>query len=159
MNSYTSRRQGHLLLQAGVLLFLASLLVGLATPAFTVPRLALSTHLLGIMQGLFLLVAGVLWPRLRLSAATARIGVVLAVYGCVAAWTANLLAATWGAGNTMLPLAAGPAHGSLLQERLIAITLGSAAVALIAATALIAWGLRRLAEEPASEYHSGGAAR
>jgi hypothetical protein len=80
-------------------------------------------------------------------------------HGCAAAWTANLLAATWGAGNTLLPLAAGSAHGNVLQERLIAITLRSDAVALIAATALIAWGLRRLAEELSSEYHSGAAAR
>ena len=137
-----SSRQGHRLLQAGMLLFLLALLVGIAVPAFAVPRLGLSTHLLGIMQGLFLMVAGLLWPRLRLTRALSRAGFALAIYGCLAAWTANLLAAILGAGNSMLPMAAGQAHGSALQEGLISILLRSAAVALIATALLMLWGLR-----------------
>jgi hydroxylaminobenzene mutase len=130
------------LLQLGTLLFLLALLVGLAVPTFAVPRLGLSTHLLGIMQGTFLMITGLVWPRLRLTRVIARIGFFLAVYGCFAAWTANLLAAIWGAGNSMLPIAAGPAHGSSIQEGIIAIALRSAAVALIALAMLILWGLR-----------------
>ncbi|MBK6515412.1 MAG: hypothetical protein IPG04_15140 [Polyangiaceae bacterium] len=66
-------RYGRRLQQVGAGLFLLGLLVGLAVPKFTLPRLALSTHLLGLMQGLFLLVAGGLWPRLRfLRSAVAR---------------------------------------------------------------------------------------
>lgn len=141
-----SVRQGHRLIQVGMLLFLLALLVGLAVPAFKVPRLGLSTHLLGIMQGIFLMVIGLLWPRLQLSRVMSRVGVFLALYGCFAAWTANLLAAIWGAGATMLPMAAGQAHGTSLQEGLIAVALRSAAVSLIAVTALIIWGLRTLRE-------------
>jgi hydroxylaminobenzene mutase len=135
-------RQGHRLVQLGILLFLFALLVGLAVPTFAVPRLGLSTHLLGIMQGTFLMVTGLVWPRLRLTRVTARIAFFLGVYGCFAAWTANLLAAIWGAGNSMLPIAAGPAHGSSIQEAIIAIALRSAAVALVALAMLILWGLR-----------------
>jgi (hydroxyamino)benzene mutase len=140
----SSGRQGQRLLQLGMLLFLLALLVGLVVPRFAVPRLGLSTHLLGITQGLFLMVMGVVWPRLRLTAALARIGFSLVVYGCLAAWTANLSAAIWGAGNSMLPIAAGPAHGSLIQEGTIAIALRSAAVSLIVAAMLMLWGLRGL---------------
>ena len=125
-----------------MLLFLLALFVGLAVPRFAVPRLGLSTHLLGIMQGIFLMVVGLLWPRLRLTPGLARIGFFLAVYGCFAAWTANLSAAIWGAGNSMLPIAAGPAHGSQIQEGIIAIALRSAAVSLIAVAMLMLWGLR-----------------
>jgi hydroxylaminobenzene mutase len=137
-----SVRHGHRLLQCGALLFLLALLVGLFVPAFAVPRLGLSTHLLGITQGTFLLVTGLLWPRLRLTRAMSSVGFCLAVYGCLAAWTANLWAAIWGAGSTMLPIAAGQARGSLLQEGLIAIALRSAAISLIAVAMLILWGLR-----------------
>ena len=42
----------------------------------------------------------------------------------------------------MLPLAAGQAHGTALQEGMIAIALRSAAAALIAVALLILWGLR-----------------
>jgi len=145
-----SLRQGHRLLQLGILLFLFALLVGLAVPRFAVPRLGLSTHLLGIMQGLFLIVAGLLWSKLKLTRAMCRVGFCLAVYGCFAAWTANLLAGVWGAGNSMLPIAAGQARGSALQEAIVAIGLRTAAAALIAVAILILWGLRAVPAE-----HSG----
>jgi hydroxylaminobenzene mutase len=135
-------RHGHRLLRLGIFLFLLGLLVGLAVPRFAVPRLGLSTHLLGIMQGIFLMVMGLLWPKLRFRRMTSRIGVVLAVYGCVAALTANFAAAVWGAGNGMLPIAAGESRGSGLQEVIIAIGLRSAGVSLITFAALVLWGLR-----------------
>jgi hypothetical protein len=138
------RRDAHRLLQAGGLLFLLGLLVGLAVPMLAVPRLGLSTHLLGIMQGTFLLVAGLVWPRLRLTRTASRIGHVLAIYGCLAAWSANLLGAVWGAGNTMLPMSAGAARGSSLQEGAIQALLISAALSLVIAAVLILWGLRAL---------------
>jgi len=135
--------EGHRLLQVGALLFLLALLVGLGVPRFAVPRLALSTHLLGIMQGTFLMVAGLLWPRLRLTRWMSRIGRALAVYACLAAWTANLLGAIWGAGSSMLPIAAGAARGSALQEGVIRVLLMSAAVSFVLMAVLISWGLRR----------------
>ena len=135
-------RQGHRLLQLGVLIFLIALLVGLAVPKFAVPRLGLSAHLIGIMQGLFLMVAGLLWPRLQLTRAMARAAFWLAVYGCFEAWTANVLAGVWGAGNSMLTIAAGAARGSTLQEGIIAVVLRTSAISLIAAVILIFWGLR-----------------
>jgi hydroxylaminobenzene mutase len=141
-SSESAQRQGHRLLQLGVLLFLAALLVGLVVPKFAVPRLGLSVHLLGLLQGIFLMVLGVVWPRLHVSPATGQAGVFLVVYGCFGAWTANLLAAIWGAGNTMLPIAAGAAQGTSIQEGVISVALRSAAVSLIAAAALVLWGLR-----------------
>lgn len=140
-------RQGHRLLQIGMLLFLMALLVGLLIPELEAPRLGLSTHLLGIMQGLFLMVAGLMWGRLRVTRMTARVGCALAVYGCVAAWLANLFAAILGAGNSMLPIAAGSARGSDLDEAIITVALRSAAVSLIAAVLLILWGLRSVEHE------------
>ena len=138
-----SRAQdGQRLLRVGMMLFLFALLVGLTVPRFAVPRLGLSTHLLGLMQGTFLLVAGSLWPKLTLTRAVSRAGSYLAVYGCIAAWTANLLGALWGAGNSMLPIAAGQARGSVVQERIIAAGLITAAVSLIAMAMIMLWGLR-----------------
>jgi len=137
-----SLRQGYRLLRAGILLFFLALLVGFAVPRFAVPRLGLSAHLLGIIQGIFLMVTGLLWPKLRLMPVMSRVGSWLAVYGCFAAWTANVLAGVWGAGNTMLPMAAGQARGSALQEAIIATGLRSGAVSLVAVAILILWGLR-----------------
>jgi hydroxylaminobenzene mutase len=138
-----SERHGHRMLQLGMFLFLLALLVGLAVPRFAVPRLGLSTHLLGIMQGTFLMVVGLMWPKLGFARVPSRIGLFLAAYGCLAAWTANLVAAVWGAGNGMLPIAAGQARGSLLQEGIIAVALRSAAASLITLAVMVLWGLRR----------------
>lgn len=138
-----ARRQGHRLLQVGAALFLLALFVGIAIPAFAVPRLGLATHLLGITQGIFLLVLGLVWPRLALAPGKARVGHGLAIYGCLAPWTANLLAAAWGAGSSMLPMAAGGARGSDLQEAAIRVLLVSGAVGLVGTMALVVWGLRR----------------
>jgi hydroxylaminobenzene mutase len=125
-----------------MLLFLGSLFIGLAIPRFPVPRLGLSTHLLGLMQGIFLLVLGLLWPRLRLTQWLSRAAFWIVLYGCLAPFTANLLAASWAAGNTLLPLAAGPARGTGLQEGIIVLLLRSGGAALIAAATLVLWGLR-----------------
>jgi hydroxylaminobenzene mutase len=141
---------GHRLIQVGVSLFLCALLVGIAIPRFTVPRLALATHLLGITQGLFLIALGLVWPRLQLSARLARLAFSAVVYGCLAAWSANFLAAVWGAGNTLLPMAAGSAHGTAFQETVVVVALRTGGAALIVATALVLWGLRRVAGPPAA---------
>ena len=133
---------GHRLIQLGVSLFLIGLLVGLAVPFFAVPRLALSVHLLGLMQGLFLSVVGILWPRLKFTHGTRAAAFWLLVYGCIAAWMSNLLGAIWGAGNSIVPIAAGAARGSEIQEMIIVIGLRSGGLALIAGTVLLLWGLR-----------------
>lgn len=138
----TSSRHGHRLLQLGVSLVLFALLVGLAMSHFTVPRLALSAHLIGILQGVLLISLGQLWPKLSLSPAVSRVAFWLLVYGCIAALTANLLGAAWGAGNSIVPMAAGSAHGSTLQEAVINILLRSAAPALIVGLFLVLLGLR-----------------
>jgi hydroxylaminobenzene mutase len=135
-------RQSQRLLQAGIALFLFAALVGLAVPHFTVPRLALSAHLVGILQGIFLVVVGLMWPRLSLSSRQSMLAFWLLIYQSIAAPLASLLAAAWGAGNSIIPMAAGAAHGSATEETVINIGLRSAGAALIVALALILWGLR-----------------
>lgn len=135
------RRRAHRLLQLGVLLFLAGLLTGFAIPALVNPRMALSSHLEGVLNGLFLVALGLIWPRLRLAPAAAAVTFWLAVYGTFANWAATLLAAAWGAGR-MMPIAAGAHHGSATQETVIMLLLVTLSIAMVAACALVLWGLR-----------------
>ena len=51
----------HRLLQAGFVLFLLGLLTGFIIPAAQIPRMALSSHLEGIMNGSFLFALGLCW--------------------------------------------------------------------------------------------------
>ena len=139
----TLSRQALWLKRTGVGLFLVAALLGFAIPHFTVPRLALSGHIVALLQGIFLVVVGLLWPKLSLSKMQARAAVWLLIYQSIAAPLANLLAATWGAGNSVISIAAGPAHGTTAQEVVINLGLRSAGAALILGLLLVLWGLRR----------------
>ena len=138
-----SSKQARSLLQIGIALILAAALLGLIIPYFVVPRLALSGHLIGILQGIILVAIGLLWSRLSLTRTQFAITFWLIVYQAVAASLSNFLAAAWGAGNSIIPMAAGAAHGSASQELVINLGLRSAGAALIVALVLILWGLRR----------------
>jgi hypothetical protein len=62
MERNTARQNwtAHRLLQFGVLLFLLGLLSGFVTPALANPRMGLSSHLEGVMNGTFLVILGLL---------------------------------------------------------------------------------------------------
>ncbi len=135
-------QQSNQLIRVGMTLFLLALVIGLFVQSFAVPRLGLSVHLLGLLQGILLTVLGLVWPRLNLARSWSRTALWLAVYGCIAAWTSNVLAATWG-GSAMLPIASGQARSSAVHDGIITLGLRSSAVSLVAATILVWWGLWR----------------
>ncbi len=135
--------RAHRLLQLGLALFLLGLLTGFAVPAVATPRLGLASHLEGVMNGLFLVVLGLLWPRLRLGPRAATVAFWAAVYGTFANWATTLAAAAWGAGGGMMPLAGGEGVGTAWQEGLVAFGLGSLSLAMVLVVGLALWGLRR----------------
>src|SRR3954469_12884200 len=120
-------RQGHRLLQVGIGLFLFTSFEGFVLERFAVPRLGLSVHTLGALQGVTLLALGLLWPRLNLNAIASRFAFWLLLFSNFAILVAYLIAGIWGAGNSTLPLAAGSAHGSTLQEMTIMVIAYSSA--------------------------------
>ena len=133
--------QGHRLLQLGVALFLFTSFEGFAVPYFAAPNLGRSVHTLSAFVGVLLLALGLVWPRLNLGVAAARIAFWFLIYSSLVTIASFLLAAVWGAGNTIIPLAAGAARGSDFQETVITVVAYSAAPTGIAAFALILWGL------------------
>jgi (hydroxyamino)benzene mutase len=145
MASTEQARIAHRLLQLGILLFLLGLLVGLAVPAFTNPRMGLAAHLEGVMNGLFLVALGLVWPKVTLSARLQSVTFWLAVYGTFANIAANVLAAIWGAGE-MLPIAGQGRVGGPGQEAVIRAMLVSLALADVAVCVLVLTGLRARSE-------------
>lgn len=142
MEMASQERTGHRLLQLGTLLFLAGLLVGFVVPYLANPRMGLASHLEGLMNGIFLIVTGLLWPRLRLSERLLQATFWLALYGTFANLTATLLAAAWGAG-VMMPLAGQGMVGSSGQEAVIRALLISLSLAMVAVCLILLAGLRR----------------
>jgi hydroxylaminobenzene mutase len=132
-----------LLLALGLILFLLGLLSGLAVPALKNPRMGLASHLQGMTNGPFLVLVGLLWPRLHLPHAWLLVTVALLVYGTYANWLATQLGALWGAGRRFAPLAAGDHRAGAAQERLVDLLLVSLAPAIVAATILLLVGVLR----------------
>ncbi len=127
----------------GVFLFLLGLLTGFAVPALAHPRMGLSSHIEGVVNGIFLVVIGLVWPHLALNRLWAGTAFGLLVYGAFANWFATLLSAWWGAVGSM-PLAGGGAHGSPLQEHIVFALLVSLSLAMVAGCVLLLLGpLRR----------------
>jgi (hydroxyamino)benzene mutase len=142
MNSRTTMaRHSQRLLQVGVALFLFSGFEGFAIPYLAAPRLGLSVHTLSAFEGVLLVALGLLWPRLSLGPTTAGIAFWLLLYANLAILAAYVMGAVWGAGTETIPMAAGAARGSTLQEAVIRIAAYSSAPGLIA-FAIILWGLR-----------------
>ena len=129
-------------MRAGILLFVLGLLTGLFSPMLANPRMGLSSHLEGLMNGMFLLILGLLWKRLRLAGLLSRLAVGLAISGTYVNWATTLLAAGWGAGATLMPIASLGRQGTGFQELIIKIGLLWLTVAILACCGLVLWGLR-----------------
>jgi len=135
-------RQGHRLLQLGVALLLFTSFEGFAIPYVAAPTLGRSAHTLSALVAVLLLASGLLWSRLRLGAAGARLAFWSLIYSGLAIVAAFLLGSLWDAGSATMPLAAAGARGTAVQEAVIKLVAYSSAPTGIAAFALILWRLR-----------------
>lgn len=125
----------------GLVLFLLGLLTGFVVPNLKNPRMALSSHLEAVFNGMFLVLLGLLWPHIHLPNAWAVAAVVLIVYSAYANWIASLLAAVWGAGRKFAPIATGNHKASASKEAIVSFLLVSLSVAIVAGVGIIIAGL------------------
>jgi len=142
-------RLGHQLIRWGMALFLLGLLTGFVIPAVANPRMGLTSHLEGVMNGTVLMAFGVFWPRLRLGAGLHKTAFWLALFGSYMNWGTTLLAALLGAGESMMPIASSGHAGTGAQELIIQIGLVSLSFAMVAVAGIVLYGLRGPA--PASD--------
>jgi hydroxylaminobenzene mutase len=142
MDSQALGIQGHRLIQIGSALFLFTSVEGFAVPYFAVPNLGRSVHTLSAFVGVLFVALGLLWVRLDLGAAASRIAHWFLLYSALATIAGFVMAGVWGAGSSIIPIAAGGARGSEVQEFAIRLVMYSAAPTGITSFALILWGLR-----------------
>src|SRR5579884_4174891 len=129
------------LLRIGVALLLLTCVQGFAIPRARIARLALAAHTVGLFMSLVLLALGLLWPTLRFNQTLSAIAFWLLLYSVFGTWLPYVLGSLWGAGGSMLQIAAGAARGSAAQEGTIKVLLMTSALTMIATLALILWGL------------------
>lgn len=136
------RRQSDQLIFLGVLLFLLGLVTGLVVPAFANPRMGVSSHLEGITNGMFLVILGLIWPRMELSNRWFNLTFWLALYGTFVNWLGILIAAIFDAGK-MLGIAAQGKEGPPAVEGLVTFSLISLSIAMVVVSVAILIGLKR----------------
>ncbi|CAM3849063.1 hypothetical protein [Smaragdicoccus niigatensis] len=106
------------LLASGLALFFAGLVSGLVIPKLAIPRMGLTSHLEGTSNGMFLILAGLIWDRIDLSDVWLQIAFWCLLYGTWANWGATLLAAIWGTGK-ISPIGSGGRTGKPVHEGIV----------------------------------------
>lgn len=142
MHTAPHERQSRQLLLWGAWLLLLGLLTGLLVPVVANPRLGLASHIEGVLNGMLLLILGLLWPRLTLTERWRRVAAICAIYGAFANWASMLVAAVLNAGAQLTVAAEGRA-GSPLAEGIVNFGLVSLTLAMLVAAVTLIVGLRR----------------
>jgi hydroxylaminobenzene mutase len=141
MENDPQTKQANRLIFLGLLLFLLGLTVGLFVQNMKNPRMALSAHLEGVMNGMFLMLLGLIWKRLLLSTILLNATFWLAVYGTFANLIAVIIAAITGIGK-MMPIAGGQ-EGAEITDGLVSFLLISLALSMLAVCIITLIGFYR----------------
>lgn len=133
----------------GTFLFLLGLLTGFLVPALKNPRMGVSAHLEGVMNGCFLLILGLLWKELRFTKATAAATFWIALYGTYMNWAFTLLGGILGT-SLHTPIAGAGYSAPALQETFVMIGLVTLTFSMVICAVLVLIGLRGTADDPHS---------
>jgi hydroxylaminobenzene mutase len=137
------------LLWHGLVVFLLGLVSGLAilmaVHIFTNPRLALSSHVIGVTTGMFLMLNGLFLDRLRLSDRAVRATFWMNLYGAYGNWGGTVLAAVFGT-QTLTTVTGNGSSGAAWQEMLVGVLLTTSGTGTMIACGIFLWGLRPPAE-------------
>jgi len=106
----------HVLLRHGFLLFFLGLVTGFAVPAMTNPRAGLAGHLEALMNGMFLVVVGIAWTRLRVSARAGRLVGWLLLFGAYANWASTTASGILGSSKGTPIAGAGFQAGPVVEN-------------------------------------------
>lgn len=140
-NIERNKWQSNWLMFLGVLLFLFGLIIGLFVPMMANPRMGLTAHLEGVMNGMFLVILALIWNKLFINDKWLSITFWLTLYGSFANFLAVIIAAISGAGKLM-PIAGGK-EGTTFIEGLISFLLITLSLAMIFICIVVLLGLYR----------------
>lgn len=134
--------QSNWLIFLGIVLFLLGLIIGLLVPIFENPRMGVSSHIEGVLNGMFLVVLALIWHKIDLSVRWLKITFWLAAYGTFANCLGILIAAIFNGGK-MLGVMANGQEGTALVEGVISFALISLSIAMLMVCVAVLVGLKR----------------
>lgn len=129
------------LLRHGFVLLLLGLLTGFAVPAVRNPHLGVAAHLIGVVDGVFLVALAWAWSHFELSERGRALLYASALYGTYAGWAGNLASGVFGT-TRMTPIGGAGFHAAPWQENLVTVCLVSVALSLVAMCVIALVGLR-----------------
>jgi hydroxylaminobenzene mutase len=133
---------GRSLLRLGITLFLIGLLTGLVVQEMKNPRAGLAAHLEGVMNGMFLMIAGLAWKELGLSGRAERLTYVLLLFGTFANWATTTAIGVLGTSRAT-PIAGAGHSADPIAENAVFTMLLLLAGSMIVACTLMAYRLWR----------------
>lgn len=124
----------------GFFLFLLGLLTGTQQQRFKNPRMGLSAHLEGVMNGTLLIAISAIWDSVGLRPGVKTATRWITLYGAYSNWFFTMMGAVFGT-NAANPLAAAGYKGKPWQEKFEGLGFISVAVSIISAVVLLLWGV------------------
>ncbi len=142
-NSNNSASEARQLLFHGGIMTLLSLLSGFTTFFALSPRIALSSHTVGLLQGAILIAVAGSWHLLNAPPKTLRIIKYTLVVGFYANWVSTQLSALWSAGRDTYPVNGKdmPAGAASWQDLTVTV-LGFLSVLALVSAVLIIWAAK-----------------
>jgi hydroxylaminobenzene mutase len=110
--------QALLLFRSGTALLLLGIISGLTTTLMANPRMGLSAHVEGLLNGILLIALGAAWTAVELPHGLKRVALLLLVAGSWTNWAATQLAAFWGTGK-LTPIVGVQMTGTAIHEAIV----------------------------------------
>ncbi len=137
-NSISSTNEARQILFHGGIMTLLSLLSGFTTFFALAPRIALSSHTVGLLQGAILIAIAGAWHLLNAPPKTLRILKYTLLVGFYANWISTQLSALWSAGRSTYPInGKDMPEGAASWQDLAVLVLGFLSVLLILVSAVL----------------------
>lgn len=151
MNSLQSEVLKRRLLWYGIFLCTLAFIVGLFIPLYANPRAGLATHVLGITEGLFLVVIGFCYPLLRLPLWLARVNFWMLVVSAYVGMLSEFLGATFGLNRMLVVTAMGLPESTPWLETSFEIVIKGISVFILISCFIVLFGLRETKSNSSSQ--------
>lgn len=131
------------LLWHGIFLCTLGFIIGLFIPLYANPRAGLATHLLGITEGIFLAVVGLVYPNLKLSLFNAKLAFWMLLISAYVGLLGEFLGAAFGLTKVFLITAQGLTPSIAWMETSVEIAIKGISLFLLLACFILLFGLRQ----------------
>jgi (hydroxyamino)benzene mutase len=131
----------------GIFICTLGFIIGLFIPLYANPRAGLAAHTLGITEGIFLAIIGLVYPQLKLSFSLAQTSFWMLIISVYVGLLGQFLSAAFGLKKILVITGTGMSEGDFWIETGVEIATKGISVLLLIACAIVLFGLRKTENE------------